>query len=104
MSLNLVRRVGAPYSIAIALYRSQAAPIPGIPEWADWFANELDTHHALIPALGIGCSPVIIKGDKENFLDWLSWGVESGAITLPTPTGSIRWPRVSLQDIFPRAE
>jgi hypothetical protein len=39
--------------------------IPGIPEWADWFANELDTHHAMIHALGIGCSPVIVKGEKE---------------------------------------
>jgi len=24
---------------------------PGIPEWADWFAGELNTHHALIHAL-----------------------------------------------------
>jgi hypothetical protein len=78
--------------------------IPGIPEWADWFAHELDTHHAIIQALGIGCNPVIVKGEKEQFLDWLSWGVESGAIPFPTMTGSIRWPGVSLRDIFPRAE
>lgn len=78
--------------------------IPGIPEWADWFANELDTHHAIIHALGIGCTPVIVKGDKEQFLDWLSWGVESGAIRFPTQTGSIRWPSMSLEDIFPQAE
>ena len=31
--------------------------IPGIPEWAEWFAEELNTHHALIQALGIGCDP-----------------------------------------------
>jgi hypothetical protein len=74
--------------------------IPGIPEWAEWFANELNTHHALIQALGIGCDPVIVKGEKEQFLDWLSWGVESEAIRFPTQTGSIRWPGVSLQDIF----
>jgi hypothetical protein len=74
--------------------------IPGIPEWADWFADELDTHHALIHALGIGCDPVIVKGEKEQFLDWLSWGVESGAIPFPTHTGSIRWPAMSLEDIF----
>jgi hypothetical protein len=78
--------------------------IPGIPDWADWFADELDTHHALIHALGIGCDPVIVKGEKEQFLDWLSWGVESGAISFPTDTGSIRWPSMSLEDIFPRAE
>ena len=78
--------------------------IPGIPEWADWFAHELDTHHAIIQALGIGCNPVIVKGEKEQFLDWLSWGVESGSIRFPAETGSIRWPSMSLEDIFPHAE
>ncbi len=74
--------------------------IPGIPEWVEWFADELDTHHAIMPALGIGCSPVIVKGDKEQFLDWLSWGVESEAIRFPTETGSIHWPGLSLKEIF----
>jgi len=78
--------------------------IPGIPEWANWFADELDTHRAVIHALGIGCDPVIVKGEKEQFLDWLSWGVESGAIRFPAETGSIRWPSMSLEDIFPQAE
>ena len=74
--------------------------LPGIPDWADWFVGKVCTHHALIPALGIGCSPVIIKGEKELFLDWLSWGVESGAIILPAETGPIQWPTLSLQDAF----
>jgi hypothetical protein len=74
--------------------------IPGIPKWADWFAKELDTHRALIHALGIGCDPVIVKGEKEQILGWLSWGVESGAISFPTQTGSIRWPGLSLRDMF----
>ena len=78
--------------------------IPGIPEWADWFADELNTHRAIPPALGVGCDPVIVKGEKEQFLDWLSWGVESDAISLPAQTGSIRWPNVSLKDIFLQAE
>jgi hypothetical protein len=78
--------------------------IPGIPEWAEWFADELNTHHALIQALGIGSEPVIVKGEKEQFLDWLSWGVESEAIRFPTQTGSIHWPGVNLRDIFAHAE
>jgi hypothetical protein len=78
--------------------------IPGIPEWADWFADELNTHRAIGPAFGVGCDPVIVKGQKEQFLDWLSWGVESDAISLPAQTGSIRWPNVSLKDIFLHAE
>jgi hypothetical protein len=74
--------------------------IPGIPEWAGWFAEELNMHRAITRALGIGCDPVIVKGEKEQFLDWLSWGVESGAIRFPAETGSVRWPGVNLQDIF----
>jgi hypothetical protein len=74
--------------------------IPGIPEWADWFASELESHKAIVRALGIGCNPVLIKGEKEQFLDWLSWGVESEAIKFPAETGSIRWPNLNLQDLF----
>ncbi len=74
--------------------------IPGVPEWAGWFAGELDSHKAIVRALGIGCNPVLIKGEKEQFLDWLSWGVESEAIKFPAETGSIRWPSFSLMDIF----
>jgi hypothetical protein len=74
--------------------------IPGIPGWADWFADELNRHRAITRALGIGCGPVIVKGEREQFLDWLSWGVESEAIRFPAETGSIRWPSVNLQDVF----
>ena len=62
--------------------------------------DELNTHHALIRALGIGCDPVIVKGEKEQFLDWLSWGVESGAVNFPEEMGSIHWASMNLQDLF----
>jgi hypothetical protein len=71
-----------------------------MPDWADWFAGELETHQAIIHALGIGCIPVLVKGEKEQFLSWLSWGVESGAVSLPAGAGSIRWPTLSLEDLF----
>ena len=79
---------------------AQIHGIPGMPDWADWFADELKTHRAIIPALGIGCEPVIVKGEKEQFLDWLSWGVESEAIRIPASTGSIRWPCFNLENLF----
>ena len=78
--------------------------IPGIAEWAEWFSEELQTHHAMSQLLGIGCDPVIVKGEKDQFLDWLSWGVESGAIRFPADSGSIRWPTLSLENIFPQAD
>ena len=74
--------------------------IPGMPEWAAWFAEELRTHRAIIPALGIGCDPVIVSGSKEQCLDWLSGGVEKGAILFPNEAGSIRWPLLGLKDLF----
>ena len=76
--------------------------IPGIPEWAGWFLEELNSHGALIHALGIGCDPIVIKGTKAQFLDWLSWGVKSGAIPFPGDMSSIRWPGMNLEDVFRR--
>ena len=74
--------------------------IPGMPEWADWFAGELETHQAIIRTLGIGCAPVLVKGEKAQFLSWLSWGVESEAIRFPVGTGAIHWPSLGLKDIL----
>jgi hypothetical protein len=83
---------------------AQIYGIPGVPEWAEWFAEERKTHHAMSHILGIGCNPVMVKGTKEQFLDWLSWGVESGAIRVPTEPGSIHWPGLSLAEIFNAAK
>jgi hypothetical protein len=77
--------------------------IPGVPEWADWFEGELETHHAIAPMLSIGCNALIVKGEKAQFLDWLSWGVESDAVRFPEVTGAIRWPSIKLEDVLLRA-
>jgi hypothetical protein len=74
--------------------------IPSVPEWAYWFQGELNTHHPIAPTLGIGCSPIIIKGDKTQFLDWLSWGVDSEAIRFPADNGPVYWPRPDLNEMF----
>lgn len=74
--------------------------IPGVPEWADWLHEELDTHHAIAPLLGVGCNPVIVKGEKERILDWLSWGVESEAVAFPVENGPIVWPNPDLKDVL----
>jgi len=78
--------------------------LPGLPHWADWFEDELKTHHAIAPVLGVGCDPVTIKGEKEQFLDWLSWGVESGAVRFPDEAGPIHWHAMSIENIFSRTE
>ena len=79
---------------------AQICGLPRVPDWAAWFSDELKTHHALIDVLGIGCDPVIVKGTKEDFLDCLGWAVESESVRFPLETGPIRWPALSLKDIF----
>lgn len=83
---------------------AQIYGIPAVPEWADWFREELKIHHALSQVLGIGCAPVVVRGTKKQFLEWLSWGVESEAIRFPAATGSIQWPSVNLEGIFLHAQ
>lgn len=74
--------------------------LPGVPEWADWFYRQLDSHHALIPLLGVGCQPVLIKGNKEQFLSWLGRGVRSGQLEFPSQTGPVQSAHATLADIF----
>ena len=78
----------------------QTHGIPGMPEWANWFAEELKSQRAIAPALAVGCSPSVIKATKEQLLDWLSRGIESEAITIPREPGPVHWPMFSLRDVF----
>src|SRR5262249_5918714 len=54
--------------------------LPAVPEWAQWFCREMEKHNAVMPILGIGCRPVIARGNKLQFLKWLRDGVRRGAI------------------------
>jgi len=55
-----------------------------------------------VRALGIGCDAVIVKGTKQELLDWVSWAIESGAIHFPVRSGPIHWPKLGLEDILHR--
>lgn len=79
---------------------AQIHGLPGVPEWARWFYEELERHRAIQPILGIGCQPVLVKGNKEQFLSWLGRGVQSGILSIPSKPGSIHWPRPTLSHIF----
>jgi hypothetical protein len=74
--------------------------LPGVPEWAEWFHRLLNRHNSLVPLLGIGCQPVIVKGNKEQFLGWLSEGVRTGHLPFPQCSGPIKWPIVSLSQLL----
>jgi hypothetical protein len=79
---------------------AQIHGLPGVPEWAEWFCGQLERHKAVVPLLGIGCYPVLVKGNKERFLSWLSNGVRRGDLAFPKETGPIRWPNRSLSEAF----
>jgi hypothetical protein len=77
--------------------------LPGIPAWADWFHRQLNQRNALVPLLGIGCRPVLVKGNREQFLAWLSEGVRSGDLPFPQRAGPIQWPSIALERLFQTA-
>jgi hypothetical protein len=90
---------------------TQIAAVSGAISMGDRFMVEAQASNrsasvwsAIIPALGIGCESVIVSGQKEQLLSWLSWSVESGAIRLPTETGSIRWPGMNLEELVLQAD
>jgi hypothetical protein len=44
----------------------------------------------------------LIKGNKQQFLSWLSKGVRSGQLEFPSKTGPIQWGGSTLAGIFNR--
>lgn len=73
--------------------------LPVVPEWAPWFMRELNQRKSIFPLLGLGCSPVLVKGSKQTFLKWIGRALREHLIRIPEENGSISWrlPRTSLE-------
>lgn len=65
--------------------------LPAVPEWAPWFLRELNRRNAMISLLGFGCSPVLIKGNKQGFLKWIGRALREHSIRVPETKGLISW-------------
>lgn len=78
---------------AFVLYRvSRRFGLPVVPEWAPWFMRELERRKALQPLLGLGCSPVLVKGNKERFLGWIGKALKERTISIPEDgNGTVSW-------------
>lgn len=79
------------------LYRTaQRYGLPGVPEWAQWFKRELHQRKAISPLLGLGCSPVLVKGSKGTFLKWIARALRQGLIRIPERNDLLSWklPRI----------
>ncbi len=74
------------------LYRvARRFGLPVVPEWAPWFMRELERRRAIQPLLGLGCSPVLVRGNKERFLGWIGKALKVGSIRIPEEKGAISW-------------
>lgn len=79
---------------------AQLHGLPGVPDWAEWFVEQLEDHQAIVPLLGLGCSPVLVKGSKQQFLSWLARGVKTGQLGFPERAGPVHWLGLSLDQIL----
>src|SRR5713101_5246172 len=73
--------------------------LPVAPEWSKWFMRELNQRKAITPLLGFGCSPVLVRGNKQTFLKWIGRALRERLIRIPEENGSISWklPRTFLE-------
>jgi len=77
---------------AFVLYRvASRYGLPVVPEWASWFMRELNERKAISPLLGLGCSPVLVKGNKQTFLKWIGRALKLRLIGVPKENGAIHW-------------
>ena len=76
--------------------------LPGTPAWAEWIVNELRRLEAFQPLIGIGCSPVLVKGPKGLFMNCISRGLRDGNIQFPDSNGRIPWEPLSLPQLLER--
>jgi hypothetical protein len=65
--------------------------LPVVPEWAPWFMRELTQRKLIAPLLGLGCSPVLVKGNKQTFLKWIGRALRGRLIQIPAASGSVSW-------------
>jgi hypothetical protein len=77
---------------AFVLYRvAYRYGLPAVPDWAPWFMRELNQRKAITPLLGLGCSPVLVRGNKQTFLKWIGRALSKCLIRIPEENGSISW-------------
>ena len=74
------------------LYRiAQRYGLPVVPEWADWFKDELTRRGMIQPIIGLGCSPVLVRGSKKVFLKWIGRALRQKQIAFPESNGPVCW-------------
>ena len=65
--------------------------LPVLPEWSEWFGQMLEHKNTIEPLIGIGCTPVVVKGTKKRFLGWIGHALKRGAVGIPEHGQSALW-------------
>lgn len=74
------------------LYRLGARfGLPILPEWGNWFSHMAQKQCAIERLVGIGCSPVMVKGTKKRFLGWIGHALKRGSIRIPEGHQQTDW-------------
>ena len=75
-----------------ALYRLAVRfGLPVLPEWSEWFHDELVRRRAIQPLIGLGCEPILVSGTKKRFLAWIGHGLKRRQIEVPNGLETPRW-------------
>jgi len=75
--------------------------LPVLPDWSEWFADELVQRKAVGPLIGIGCCPVLVKGTKKRFLGWIGHGLRRRIICVPESREARPWQITNTFEIMP---
>ena len=59
--------------------------LPVLPDWSDWFRQELDRRNLVEELVGFNCQPIAVKGTKLRLLRILGRGLKRRQITIPMP-------------------
>ncbi len=65
--------------------------LPVVPDWANWFRQELERRKAVTPLIGVGCKPMAVRARKQAVLKWIGRAVKKGQIHFPEQNGPVVW-------------
>jgi len=90
-----IRTILCDSDVGFVLYRvGGRMGLPVVPQWAKWFRDQLDGRKAVMPLMGVGCTPLAVTASKKTLLKWIGRAVKRGEICFPEQNGPIAW-RVS---------
>lgn len=72
--------------------------LPSIPEWSTHMMIRLERTDRIDPLFGFNCSPVRVRGTREEFLEWIGSAVCEGFLQFPEKNVPMIWPEFNVLD------